>query len=304
MDSLKLIYERITYLRQHGMKMKEIASRAEVSPSILSAIYSTVIPAYTKRRAEGMDEHRALDEALVWVNNVSKKKLLALVQPLLSALAEMETPDNADTTQGGTGGNAYAMRLGRRMKEAATASDGLTGTYLSYSMSSAADRLKIEPYLITPSEDGSCLRVVHNNAYGTTHEGFALMNGRTHMYLYFNETRAPQLSLFQICLRIPMYDRPPFLRGLYMCFDYNFNPIARRILFVKQSDDTDTDKFASLKGCLKRKDELDDKELTYYRYTCGAEDVLRMGNILHPTMTEEDLEEEKDSLRRDNTTGK
>ena len=29
------------------------------------------------------------------------------------------------------------------------------------------------------------------------------------------------------------------LKGLYLCLDYNHNPIARRIVLVKQSDSTD-----------------------------------------------------------------
>lgn len=48
MEELKEIYERITFLRQKGVKMKEMAEQAEISPSVLSAVYSTVLPAYLK----------------------------------------------------------------------------------------------------------------------------------------------------------------------------------------------------------------------------------------------------------------
>lgn len=46
MDELKQIYERITLLRQKGIKMKEIAGQTGFSPSVLSALYSTVLPAF------------------------------------------------------------------------------------------------------------------------------------------------------------------------------------------------------------------------------------------------------------------
>ena len=105
-----------------------------------------------------------------------------------------------------------------------------SGIYTSYSISSGSRSLKIEPYFIAPSESGNYVEVGHNNAYGVTHWGTALMNGFNHLYLMFNENPSPQLSLFYICLKLPMYDRPPFLRGLYLCFDYNYNPVARRIL--------------------------------------------------------------------------
>lgn len=138
--------------------------------------------------------------------------------------------------------------------------------------------------------------MVHNNAYGSTHHGFALMNGLSHMYIMFNENRPPQLALFSICLKLPMYERPPYLRGIYTCLDYNHNPIARRILFVKASDGTSREDFLNAKGCLKQYEELDDRERLYYKYTCGGEDVVRMRDVPAPRMTDDDLLAEKELL--------
>ena len=195
MEELKEIYDRMTFLRQKGVKMKDMAERAGFSPSVLSAIYSTVLPAYFKNREKGMSGEEAL-----------------------------------------------------------------------------------------------------NNAYGVTHWGTALMNGFNHLYLMFNENPSPQLSLFYICLKLPMYDHPPFLRGLYQCFDYNYNPVARRILLVKHSDSIARDEFLRLKGELKAPEALDEKEKVYYDYTCQTEDTIRMCNIPSPRMTEEDLIVEKKIL--------
>lgn len=86
---------------------------------------------------------------------------------------------------------------------------------------------------------------------------------------------------------------PPFLRGLYVSLDYNNNPVARRILFVKYSDSIARDEFLKLKGELKAPEVLDEKEKAYYDYTCQAEDIIRMCNIPSPRMTEEDLIVEK-----------
>lgn len=77
MDELKDIYDRITYLRHKGMKMKDIAALVDFQPSVFSALYTTVIPAFVKNTARGMAPAEALDGALVWVNNVSKRRLLA-----------------------------------------------------------------------------------------------------------------------------------------------------------------------------------------------------------------------------------
>ena len=70
MDELTDIYKRIEYLLNNGVKMKEIADRVDMAPSVLSALYSSVLPAYIDLlKTRTPDE--ALDDALALVNNVS-----------------------------------------------------------------------------------------------------------------------------------------------------------------------------------------------------------------------------------------
>lgn len=294
MDDLKEIYERIKYLRHKGVKMKEIATHTGFTPSVLSALFTTVLPEYIKNIDNGQTEDEALDNALTWVNNVSKKKLLNSIGKTKTLLFSMEA---APRQAAADSGNEFLDAIGREMKAAVQLAAGLSGAYMSYSVSSSSGAMKVEPYLIVSSDDGSYVEVVHNNAYGSTHHGFALMNGLTHLYIMFNENRSPQIALFNICLKIPMFDRPPFLRGLYTCFDYNHNPIARRILFVKTSDSVSRDEFMKMKDCLKQYDELGDEERMYYEYTCGREDVVRMRDVPTPKMTVEDLVAEKEMLK-------
>lgn len=293
MDDLKEIYERIKLLRQKGVKMKDIAERTGFPPSVLSALFSTVLPAYFKNIDKGMADDEALDNALLWVNNVSKKKLLGTIGKTKTALFAIEA---APKPKADEGDNIHIGHIERAMKGSVNLVTNFSGTYISYSVSSSSSAMKMEPYLITPADSGDYVEVVHNNAYGSTHHGFALMNGLNHMYIIFNENRQPQLALFNICLKIPMFDRPPYLRGIYTCFDYNYNPIARRILFVKASDSVSAEEFMAMKGCLKQYDELDDREKIYYEYTCGHEDVVRMRDIPAPMMTDDDLMAEKQLL--------
>lgn len=293
MDDLKEIYERIKFLRGNGVKMKEIAAQTGFTPSVLSALFTTVMPEYFKNKDKGMPEDEALDGALVWVNNVSKKKLLGQLDKMKAALFAM---DAAPKAASGDADNMHRDIIAHAMKGAVDCCTAFSGMYMSYSVSSSSNAMKMEPYLITPSADGGYVEVVHNNAYGSTHHGFALMNGLSHMYIMFNENRPPQLALFSICLKLPMYERPPYLRGIYTCLDYNHNPIARRILFVKASDSTSREDFLNAKGCLKQYEELDDRERLYYKYTCGGEDVVRMRDVPSPRMTDDDLLAEKELL--------
>ncbi|CDA70192.1 putative uncharacterized protein [Phocaeicola coprocola CAG:162] len=225
-----------------------MAEQAGISPSVLSAIYSTVLPAYLKNTEKGENEDEALNNALVWVNNVSKKKLLGSLANLKNSLFAMEIIPKSPSENKI---NPFLTQLENNMQETLNRISYFSGIYLSYSISSGSHSLKIEPYLITPAETGCYAEVGHNNAYGVTHWGVVMMNGMNHLYLTFNENQPPQLALYHICLKLPMYDHPPLLRGIYTCFDYNYNPVARRILFVKYSDSIARDEFMKLKGELK-----------------------------------------------------
>ena len=168
MEELKEIYERMTFLRQKGIKMKDMAERAGFSPSVLSAIYSTVLPAYFKNREKGMSGEEALNNALVWVNNVSKKKLLGSLARLKDSLFSTDYQAKAvheDTRC------PFLAQLENNMQETMGRIFNFSGIYTSYSISSGSRSLKVEPYLIAPAENGNYVEVGHNNAGDTLGHG-------------------------------------------------------------------------------------------------------------------------------------
>ena len=241
MDELTDIYKRIEYLRNNGVKMKEIADRVDMAPSVLSALYSSVLPAYIDLlKTRTPDE--ALDEALALVNNVSKKRLLNNVGSVRLLLQEME-PDVQSEAENG---NSFIKLLGKEAKESVQEVYNYSGMYLSYSLSSSTDSLKIEPYMICASEH---------------------------------------------------YEFPNMLKGLYLCLDYNHNPIARRIVLVKQSDSTDVNQFLEMEGCLVPRAELTPELEVYYNYTCQEGDYIKTCTVPSPKLDETDLEREKKMLK-------
>ena len=137
---------------------------------------------------------------------------------------------------------------------------------------------------------------ISNSRYNTTHRGVGLFNNHQNGYIFFNERESPQMALFSIYLQLPMYDFPPFLKGLYLSLDYNRNPIARRILFVKQGDSTDMEEFLELKGELVPLDKLTELQKKYYDYTCQEGDCIRTCMVPSPQLNENDLEREKKIL--------
>ena len=213
------------------------------------------------------------------------------LQDVKARLFEMEPAPNTEKRK-----NPFLEMLAKDAQASAQEACNYSGIYLSYSLSSAADALKIEPYLITVSENNEYVRVVHMSAYGTTHTGICLFNNHTSAYIMFNERETPEIALFTIYLQLPMYDFPQMLKGLYLCLDYNRNPIARRILFIKQSDSTSMDDFLTLKGEIIPKTQIPEALMPYYRYTCQPGDYIKTCTVPTPSLDANDLEREKKML--------
>lgn len=72
--------------------MKEIADRTEMAASVLSSLYSSVLPTYIGEVKRGIIPEEALDYALSQVNNVSKKRLLGSLAEMKARLFELEPP--------------------------------------------------------------------------------------------------------------------------------------------------------------------------------------------------------------------
>lgn len=291
MNELPDIYKRIEYLRNNGVKMKDMADHTNMAASVLSSLYSSVLPTYIGQIKNGISEEEALDYALSQVNNVSKKRLLGSLKELKEQLFLIE-PAPACIQKD----NPIPAMLAEDMARSAQDAYNYNGIYLSYSLSSSMQALKEEPYLICPSENNGHVRVVHNSAYNATHHGTCLFSNHQNAYIFFNEREAPQIALFTIYLQLPMYDFPHMLKGLYLSLDYNRNPIARRILFIKHSDSTSTDDFLKLQGRIIPEDELTDELMPYYHYTCQKGDCIKTCSVPSPRLDASDLEREKKLL--------
>lgn len=92
MNDLIEIYRRIEYLRNNGLKMKEIADYVDMAPSVLSALYSSVLPTYVTSLKQGHSEEDSLDLALAQVNNVSKNVCWAIWQVSKSCFSVWNLP--------------------------------------------------------------------------------------------------------------------------------------------------------------------------------------------------------------------
>lgn len=179
MNDLIEIYRRIEYLRNNGLKMKEIADYVDMAPSVLSALYSSVLPTYVTSLKQGHSEEDSLDLALAQVNNVSKKRLLGNLASTKELLFSLEPAHGEAKT------NPFMEMMTAEMQRSVQEVYNYSGSYLSYSLSSSCQCLKVEPYLIEASEDNTYVKVTHMSAYNTTHRGVGLFNNHQNGYIFF-----------------------------------------------------------------------------------------------------------------------
>lgn len=290
MHNLHILYQRIEYLRNNGVKMKEIADWVDMPPSVLSSLYTTVLPNYfTSLKTYPPEE--ALEQALVLVNNVSRKRLLNTIDSVVMRLNEME-PD----TQVNPKENVFAWQFQEEMSHSAHKVDKIKGTYISYSLSSSSDYLKVEPFIITLSENKEYVRIGRLSAYGDVQWGFGIIEDSQNMYCFFNENDPPHFTPVTVYLQLPLFRQPRQLRGLYLGLDYNRSPIARRIVLVKESESTVFEEFTAMKSGLIEKEDFTPEQQIYYDYTCQPGDFIKMCTVPSLQMNESDLIREKKML--------
>ena len=83
-------------------------------------------------------------------------------------------------------------------------------------------------------------------------------------------------------MQLPFLEEVKILKGLYLVPDYNQNPIARRIVFVKLSDTYDASEFAALNARLIPHEEFTDTESNIRLYVR----TYRLPENVHASFTQ------------------
>lgn len=293
MDRLVLLYEKMKKLRECGVRMKDISEETDIASSVLSSLYSSVLPMYVNLLSGGEEMEAALDKALQQVNNVSKRKLLGCLDELYDKVCHMEPRLMSSRNNG----KSFWDEVEREAVKYLPHAGAYTGLYLAYSASSYSEGLKVEPYMIASIVDGETLPKVYSQSMsGDYYTGVGLFSPFQIGYLMFNEQKRLQLALKVIYLQLPIMEYPKLIKGVYLTHDYNRNPIARRILFVRQGDEISLEEFAELRTRVIPKAELSPEESDFYEYTCQPGDVIRSMMLVSPDRNMDDLKREKKIL--------
>lgn len=102
--------------------------------------------------------------------------------------------------------------------------------------------------MIASITDGDTMPKVYSQSMsGEYYTGVGLFSPFQIGYLMFNEQKRLQLALKVVYLQLPIIEYPNILKGIYLTHDYNRNPIARRILFIRQGDEIPLEEFANMR---------------------------------------------------------
>lgn len=293
MDKLPALYERMKKLRESGVKLKDMSEETLIASSVLSSLYSSVLPMYVNLISGGDESEAALDKALQQVNNVSKRKLLGCLDELYDKLNTME-PKFINSKNGG---RPFLDDIEKEATKYLPNAGIYTGLYLAYSSSSFSDGLKVEPYMIAPITDGDTMpKVYSQNMSGDYYVGIGVFSPFQIGYLLFNEQKRLQLALKVVYLQLPIIECPAMLKGIYLTHDYNRNPIARRIVLIRQGSEIPLEEFAKMKTVVISKEQLTEEQTKYYDYTCHGEDHIRSMMLFSPGNDIDELLKEKKML--------
>lgn len=160
MDRLILLYEQMKKLRETGVRMKDISEETNIASSVLSSLYSSVLPVYVNLRSNGEDPEKSLDQALQQVNNVSKRKLLGCLDALYEKVCHIDT--RFINTK--NNGRPFLDDIEKEAVKYLPNAGVYTGLYLAYSSSSFSDGLKVEPYMIASITDGDTMPKVYSQS--------------------------------------------------------------------------------------------------------------------------------------------
>ncbi|MFI3314933.1 MAG: hypothetical protein R3Y04_04660 [Rikenellaceae bacterium] len=291
MEKIIIIYEKLKELRNKGVKMKDISLTCKVTPSALSSLYKTILPAYIENIANGYEQNDALEESLSHVNNVSKRRFFDLITDLERLLDGVSVVRSGNTLV--EGGLFYDDLKREALKHASNSFD-YSGFYLGYSRCAYKDALQIEPMMIISPQHGEAMyKIACMNAQNQIYWGNGMFTNHQISYIFLNEQINSQMGLKVAYIQLPMFDSPKMIRGVYLSHDYSRNPLSRRVVYVKQ-EDISLDEFEKLSLQVKGVAELNTKEQSYYTYSCEIGDyILSSLSMASPDADIEELEHEK-----------
>jgi len=246
-------------LKQAGYKKKDIASVLNMPAPVLSSLIKTVLPAISQISTELSKEEieTEMSDAFVMVNNLSRTKIAKRLSADIVVLSNLlENNDLVRTEKSG-----YLNFIKHQAEFSYNyISKYFYGIYYFYYLSTDNYQIKADPILIRPNIVDRIIDVYKGNSHSSVkYFGIALLNNNHTLTMQLAENHESPEEYIQIVLSLPFIRQVDYLRGVFSNLNFVRQPIARKVVLHKISDQYDFEFFNSLE--VKRFDNLSEVDI-------------------------------------------
>lgn len=235
----------INNLKSKGLKKKELANHLEMPAPVFSSLSKTVLP-----RLLEIDDSLPLDkqeelisQAFSLVNNLSQTKIVSKMELFVLKLEELEgrNVDSSNKISYFLGLRYLAENSYNRIKKYHE------GLYDMYYLSSDRYCIKKDSFMIRCNSVEKIAEAFKgNNISSVSYHGIAVINNSHTLTIQLIETDEKPEEFVMMHLSIPFSRDMVFLRGLFSCLNFSRQPIARKVVIVKKSDNPDQHKHEAI----------------------------------------------------------
>jgi len=233
-------------LKHAGYKKKDIASVLDIPAPVLSSLLKTVLPAISQLNSNTPDiEFEAvIADAFLMVNNLSRTKIVKrLPIDIVTLTSLLENNDFKRDEK-----SSYLNFIRQQAEFSYNyISKYFKGIYYFYYISSDTDQVKADPFMIKPNIVEKIVEVYKGNEQCSVRcFGIALLNNNHTINMQLAENHESPEEYMQILLSLPFIRQVDYLRGIFSNLNFARQPIARKVVLHKISDQCDFDFFNSL----------------------------------------------------------
>lgn len=291
-NQITQINELLTAARKKGIQMKQLAEVINISPSVLSAFYRTVVPAFIEK-SEKMNTDDALNYAFSLVNNISKNRFIPFFPNIILAIKNALENESSTTKEDD---KKYFENFAHTVSNSQISIQHIEGIYKTYSISSSDFALKIEPMIISRSISG-IIKILRLSIHNIIQEGFGMVADHQSLTIHLNEACYPKYYPLTMQVNIPLCFNPKIYRGIYITLDSLSHPIARRVILERINESTKLSDFQDNKAEQHSADNIPEHLQDYFNYLREPRDILRVTVVPEPTADIKDLKMEKKILK-------
>jgi predicted transcriptional regulator len=233
-------------LKQAGYKKKDIANVLDIPAPVLSSLLKTVLPSISQidTGIPIKEIEEVVADAFLMVNNLSRTKIVKRLPADIVTLTNLL--DNMDFKRHEK--SSYLNFIRHQAEFSYNyISQYFQGVYYFYYLSSDTDQLKAEPFMIKPNIVERIVEVYKGNEQSSVRcFGIALLNNNHTINMQLAENHESPEEYMQILLSLPFIRQVEYLRGIFSNLNFARQPIARKVVLLKISDQSDYDFFNSL----------------------------------------------------------